>query len=73
MILIIDHYDSFVFNLARYVRECGYAAEVVRCDHITVAKVAALAPSHVILSPVPATPAEAGISVALVQIGRAHV
>ena len=71
--MIIDHYDSFVFNLARYVREWGYSAEVVRCDQITVAEVAALAPSHVILSPGPATPAEAGVSVALVQALGPHI
>ena len=67
MIVIIDHYDSFVYNLARYVEECGYRAHVVRCDAITVAEVAELSPSHIILSPGPCTPREAGVSVALVQ------
>jgi anthranilate synthase/aminodeoxychorismate synthase-like glutamine amidotransferase len=67
MILLIDNYDSFVHNLARYVRELGAHAEVVRNDEVTVADVERLAPSHIILSPGPCTPREAGISVDLVR------
>ena len=63
MILLLDNYDSFVWNLARYVRELGREPLVVRNDAITVDEVAALAPSHIIISPGPCTPAEAGISV----------
>jgi len=66
MILLIDNYDSFVHNLARYVRELGRDALVMRNDAVTVADVAALAPTHIILSPGPCTPAEAGISTELV-------
>jgi anthranilate synthase/aminodeoxychorismate synthase-like glutamine amidotransferase len=62
MILLIDNYDSFVFNLARYVGELGHAREVVRNDAVTVGEIAALAPRAIILSPGPCTPKEAGIS-----------
>lgn len=67
MILVIDNYDSFVHNLARYVRELGGDAVVRRNDAVTVDEVAALAPSHIILSPGPCTPREAGISIALIR------
>jgi anthranilate synthase component 2 len=67
MILLIDNYDSFVHNLARYVRELGEVPLVRRHDAVTVDEVIALAPSHVIISPGPCTPAEAGISTDLVR------
>ena len=67
MILLIDNYDSFVHNLARYVRELGDEAVVRRNDAMTLDEVAALAPSHIIISPGPCTPAEAGISIDLVR------
>jgi para-aminobenzoate synthetase component II len=67
VILVIDNYDSFVHNLARYVRELGHETEVVRCDALTVDQIAALGPSHVIISPGPCTPNEAGVSVPLVR------
>jgi para-aminobenzoate synthetase component II len=67
MILLIDNYDSFVHNLARYVRELGWDAVVRRNDTLTLDDVATLAPSHVIISPGPCTPAEAGISTDLVR------
>ena len=67
MILLIDNYDSFVQNLARYVRELGFVAEVQRNDAITLRDVDDLAPSHVILSPGPCTPVEAGVSVDLIR------
>jgi anthranilate synthase component 2 len=67
MILLIDNYDSFVHNLARYVRELGEDAVVRRNDSLTVDDVVRLAPSHLILSPGPCTPAEAGISTELVR------
>jgi anthranilate synthase/aminodeoxychorismate synthase-like glutamine amidotransferase len=62
VILLIDNYDSFVHNLARYVRELGGTTEVHRNDAITLDEIAALAPTHVIVSPGPCTPREAGIS-----------
>ena len=67
MILLIDNYDSFVHNLARYVRELGWEAVVRRNDALTVDEVAALAPSHIIISPGPCTPTEAGISTEIVR------
>jgi anthranilate synthase/aminodeoxychorismate synthase-like glutamine amidotransferase len=62
MILLIDNYDSFVYNLARYVAELGQAPVVRRNDAITLDDIAALRPSHIIISPGPCSPAEAGIS-----------
>jgi anthranilate synthase/aminodeoxychorismate synthase-like glutamine amidotransferase len=67
MILLIDNYDSFVHNLARYVRELGAEAVVVRNDEITIEGVETLAPTHIIISPGPCSPAEAGISTELVR------
>lgn len=67
MILLLDNYDSFVHNLARYVRELGHETVVVRNDALTVAEIAARKPQAIILSPGPCTPAEAGVSVPLVQ------
>ena len=67
MILLVDNYDSFVHNLARYVRELGWEAVVRRNDAVTVADVEQLAPSHIIISPGPCTPAEAGISTELIR------
>ena len=66
MILLIDNYDSFVFNLARYVGELGYAREVVRNDAVTLEQIETLAPEAMILSPGPCTPKEAGISNAVI-------
>ena len=62
MILLIDNYDSFVWNLARYVSELGHTRIVVRNDATSLDEIAALAPSHIIVSPGPCSPAEAGIS-----------
>ena len=67
MILLIDNYDSFVYNLARYVRELGETPLVLRHDAIDVDEIAALAPSHIIISPGPCSPAEAGISTDVVR------
>jgi anthranilate synthase/aminodeoxychorismate synthase-like glutamine amidotransferase len=66
MILLIDNYDSFVYNLARYARELGWDVLVCRHDAITVPEIEALAPSHIVLSPGPCTPSEAGISTTVV-------
>jgi anthranilate synthase component 2 len=68
VILVIDNYDSFVYNLARYVRELGAEACVRRNDEITVEEAIDLAPSHLLLSPGPCTPREAGVSNALVEV-----
>ena len=63
MILLLDNYDSFVWNLARYVRELGREPLVRRNDAISLDEIAALAPTHLIVSPGPCAPAEAGVSV----------
>jgi anthranilate synthase component 2 len=67
MILVLDNRDSFVYNLARYVRERGADAVVCRSDEMSLDEVAALAPSHIIISPGPCTPHEAGISTDVVR------
>ena len=67
MILLIDNYDSFVYNLARYVAELGEEPVVRRNDSLSLDEVAGLAPSHIIVSPGPCSPAEAGISVDLIR------
>ena len=67
MILLIDNYDSFVYNLARYVRELGETPLVRRHDAVSCADIRALAPTHIIISPGPCTPAEAGVSTKVVR------
>ncbi|HLB08275.1 MAG TPA: aminodeoxychorismate/anthranilate synthase component II [Gemmatimonadaceae bacterium] len=67
MILLLDNYDSFVYNLSRYVRELGEHPVVVRNDAISLDEIRALAPTHIIVSPGPCTPAEAGISVEAIR------
>lgn len=62
MILVIDNYDSFVHNVARYFAMLGAATEVVRNDALSVADIRHLAPEAIVISPGPCTPAEAGIS-----------
>ncbi len=66
MILVIDNYDSFVFNLARYLRELGRETRVVRNDALTVDEAVATRPEAIVISPGPCGPAEAGISTPLV-------
>jgi anthranilate synthase/aminodeoxychorismate synthase-like glutamine amidotransferase len=67
MILLIDNYDSFVYNLARYVRELGETPMVRRHDALGVEDILELAPSHIIISPGPCSPKEAGISTDVVR------
>lgn len=67
MILLIDNYDSFVYNLARYVSELGLNYCVKRNDALNLADIIALNPSHIIISPGPCTPNEAGISLATIR------
>src|SRR5688500_14406929 len=66
-ILMIDNYDSFTYNLVQYFGELGAEILVFRNDEISVEQIAALAPSHIVISPGPCTPAEAGISVAAIK------
>lgn len=66
-VLVIDNYDSFVHNLARYFRVLGATTQVVRNDRVTLDEVAMMNPSHIVLSPGPCSPDEAGVCVELVQ------
>ena len=67
MLLMIDNYDSFTYNIVQYLGELGADVHVVRNDEITVDDIEALAPERIVLSPGPCTPNEAGISMAVVQ------
>jgi anthranilate synthase/aminodeoxychorismate synthase-like glutamine amidotransferase len=62
MILIIDNYDSFVYNLAQYIGELGGEPTVCRHDAVSLTEIESLAPSHIVISPGPGTPLDAGIS-----------
>ena len=67
MLLMIDNYDSFTYNLVQYFGELEQDVVVYRNDEITLAEIAALKPRHVVISPGPCTPNEAGISVPLIK------
>ena len=67
MIVMIDNYDSFTYNLVQYLGEMGQELRIFRNDQITVDEVEAMAPDHLVISPGPCTPNEAGISVQLIQ------
>jgi anthranilate synthase/aminodeoxychorismate synthase-like glutamine amidotransferase len=67
MILLLDNYDSFTYNLAQYLGQMGKKLEVRRNDEITLDEVAKMRPERIIISPGPCTPREAGVSVPLVQ------
>ena len=67
MILLLDNYDSFTYNLYQYLSELGADVLVKRNDELTVGDVAALGPEKIVISPGPCTPNEAGISVALIR------
>jgi anthranilate synthase/aminodeoxychorismate synthase-like glutamine amidotransferase len=67
MILVIDNYDSFTYNLVQYLGELGAELRIARNDAITLDEVAALAPERIVISPGPGTPDDAGISLALIK------
>ena len=67
MLLLIDNYDSFTYNLAQYLGELGAAVQVIRNDAIDVAGITALAPQRIVISPGPCTPDEAGVSLAAIR------
>jgi anthranilate synthase component II len=67
MLLMIDNYDSFTFNIVQYFGELGADVKVVRNDEITVAEMATLDPDHIVFSPGPCTPNEAGVCVEAIQ------
>ena len=67
MILMIDNFDSFTYNLVQYLGELGAEVSVVRNNEISLDKIAALRPSRIVISPGPCTPNEAGVSLALIE------
>ena len=67
MILMIDNYDSFVYNLVQYLREMGREVVVRRNDEITIPDVEKMAPEHIVISPGPCSPDEAGISLDMIK------
>ncbi|MAT93514.1 MAG: anthranilate/aminodeoxychorismate synthase component II [Halioglobus sp.] len=67
MLLMIDNYDSFTYNVVQYLGELGAEVQVVRNDEIAVADIEALAPSRIVISPGPCTPNEAGISMEVIR------
>ncbi len=67
MLLLIDNYDSFTYNLYQYLCELGADVKVVRNDAVTVEEIEAMAPERIVISPGPRTPSEAGISVEVVR------
>jgi len=67
MLLVLDNYDSFTYNLVQYLEELGAETRTFRNDELTVDEAVALAPERVVISPGPATPEQAGISLALVE------
>src|SRR5678810_819311 len=67
MVFVLDNYDSFTYNLVQYIGECGHQCVVKRNDQTTTDEIAALQPSHVLVSPGPCTPREAGISIDVIK------
>ncbi|ACF14328.1 glutamine amidotransferase of anthranilate synthase [Chloroherpeton thalassium ATCC 35110] len=67
MILVIDNYDSFTYNLVQYIGELGADVAVHRNDKITVEEIAAMNPEKIVISPGPGTPQDAGVSIPLIQ------
>ncbi len=67
MLLMLDNYDSFTFNLVQYLQELGAEVRVERNDALTVDEIAKLAPSRIVISPGPCTPNEAGVSLELIR------
>jgi anthranilate synthase/aminodeoxychorismate synthase-like glutamine amidotransferase len=68
MLLVIDNYDSFTYNLVQYLGELGQDVRVVRNDEIAAADIGALSPTHIVISPGPCTPNEAGISLETIKL-----
>ena len=73
MLLMIDNYDSFTYNLVQYLGELGETVKVVRNDEMTVAEIERLAPARIVLSPGPCTPNEAGVSLELIDRFKGRV
>jgi len=67
MVFVLDNYDSFTYNLVQYLGELGEKVEVRRNDQVTLAEIGAMRPSHIVVSPGPCTPQQAGISIDLIR------
>jgi anthranilate synthase component 2 len=67
MLLMIDNYDSFTYNVVQYLGELGSQVKVVRNDELTIAEIEALNPERIVVSPGPCTPTEAGISIEAIK------
>jgi anthranilate synthase/aminodeoxychorismate synthase-like glutamine amidotransferase len=67
MVFVLDNYDSFTYNLVQYIGELGHAIDVRRNDQISIDEIESLHPSHILVSPGPCTPNEAGISIELIR------
>ena len=73
MLLIIDNYDSFTYNLVQYFGELGAEMKIIRNDAMSVAEISALKPSRICISPGPCTPNEAGVSCAVIEAFGPHI
>jgi para-aminobenzoate synthetase component 2 len=67
MLLVIDNYDSFTYNIVQYFQQLGQTVEVVRNDQVTVADIEKMAPQYLVISPGPCTPNEAGVSLEVIE------
>jgi anthranilate synthase component 2 len=72
MLLLIDNYDSFTYNLVHYIGELGVETKVIRNDELSVEEILALKPSGILLSPGPKTPAQAGVCLDMVKMAAEH-
>ena len=73
MLLMIDNYDSFTYNLVQYLAEIGQEVEVVRNDKISIEEINRLNPKYIVISPGPCTPNEAGISLSLIEAFKGEI
>ena len=73
MILVVDNYDSFTYNLVQYIGESGKRVEVYRNDELSVDEIVALAPEKIVISPGPGTPDDAGVSVSLIHAVKGKI
>jgi len=73
MLLMIDNYDSFTYNLVQYLAEIGQEVEVVRNDKISIEEISKLNPQYIVISPGPCTPNEAGISLELIEAFKGKI
>lgn len=67
MILVLDNYDSFTYNIVQYFQQLGHQVEVVRNDEVSLEQIEAMTPDYLVISPGPCTPNEAGISLGAIE------